>query len=218
MTCRQDSLSNLRRFVSANPSGPHNREHYRRWAADNNAVTLSRVERDCGGWNAARVAVGLRPLGRRCAADYTETAVLALAPRFFAYARKELGRSRWFAARDWDAFKHANPALRIPHSSVLVRIFGSWNEAMESAGALSGLARTTHSREDIIAGAREMTEKLGHFPTTEEFDRERGDELPSRATVYRHYFRTWGEFAIASGSRLESHRHHRRVTRQAVAA
>lgn len=95
---------------------------YAAWAADNDAVSLHRLERALGGWSRALIAVGATP-GHWTLGHHEQELLAAL--RALA---ERLGRAP--SMREWDRLRPPGS----PGRSVYVKRFGSWPRALQAAG------------------------------------------------------------------------------------
>lgn len=79
-------------------------------------------------------------------------------------------------------------------SSMAVKsAFGTWNEGLQSAGLTPNIE--FHSKEEVIEEIRDLTEDLGHVPTTGEMEK-RGGLSPTPARVH---FDSWSDAIRAAG-------------------
>lgn len=74
--------------------------------------------------------------------------------------------------------------------------FGSWLEALEAAGIEPELSQTGYSREELLDSLRDLAERLGCAPRTDDVDDD--PRTPSSSTYMRH-FGSWLKALEAAG-------------------
>jgi hypothetical protein len=74
--------------------------------------------------------------------------------------------------------------------------FGSWLEALESAGIEPELSQTGYNREELLESLRDLADRLGCAPRTVDLDDDR--RTPSSST-YRRHFGSWLKALEAAG-------------------
>jgi hypothetical protein len=126
------------------------------------------VARRYGSWRAALSAAGVA------------TAVWTPAEMRYALRRFAANVGRPPTAREW-----ARNGDEHPSASMVSDVFGSWNEAVRSAG----LAPARHGRwtkDEICAAMRRLADELGRPPAAGDLGRCGGRD-PGRTTIRRHY-------------------------------
>lgn len=143
--------------------------------------SMDRVVAVFGSWRAAVEAAGLppRPVKTRWTADKVIELLRADAAA--------LGRTP--AVRDWDEAREARPGF-----GTVVRLFGSWNVALEASGLPVNLRYGHWTRERILDALRQLEQELGRPPVATELNPPPDPAYPPAAVVAR----TFGSWRAAA--------------------
>lgn len=157
--------------------------------------TSPTARRYFGSWHGALTAAGL-PVNAPAPRDWDRPAIIEAFRDFAA----EHGRSP--QRRDFD--DAANEG-RYPSSTAVTNQFGSWNDAVRSAGLKPTRdARPAWDRASIVDALRRLAADLGSAPRRSDLDPvPAGARYPSAATVERH-FGSFQDALIAAGLQHET--------------
>jgi len=122
-----------------------------------------------GSWNAALRAAGFDPL-------YTTVTEADLITELRRLA-EELNKTPTFAEMN-EQGRHG--------ARTYVRRFGSWNDALETAG-LKSRASSTISDEELISELRQLANRLGERPSAQQMD----DHGEYASATYQRHFGSW---------------------------
>ena len=101
---------------------------------------------------------------------------------------KEIGKSPTMVDFDSDP--------RVASSNAVIRRFGSWNNALRSAGLSTYNDRITTTKDGLIEQLHLLTKEIGRVPTARDFDKSK--KTFSTYMVYK-FFDSWNAFLIEGG-------------------
>jgi len=178
---KEECVRVLRKIANELGKSPSKKEYDK--AISSSEISAANIKHQFSSWNAAKEAAGLEVVEKH---GWTKSEVIDSISR---------------ASEKYDGQLSKRVYLRLkrptdPSVETITRLFGSWNQALDSAGLLPQPAQYTE--EECIEALQYVEEKLGRSPTIRDYREHRRSTDPV-PWVMKNSFESWNDVKELAG-------------------